>query len=100
MSTNVRATNRKKIKAETEAMISVSSLVSGSKTVNLKVACARITVNRKKTQIDSAINAGVLLRLSFCRVCGADGNIRLREVTGERGFAGKWTSSAGALIHY
>ena len=48
----------------------VSSLVSGCRKVSLKVACARMTVNRKKMQIDSAIIAGVLLRFFGWRVGG------------------------------
>ena len=50
----------------------VSSLVSGSKKVSLNVACAKMTANRKKTQIDSAISAGVLLRFFFSRVGGRE----------------------------
>jgi hypothetical protein len=52
----------RKISAETAAKMMVSSLVSGCRNVSLKVACARMTVNKKKMAIDSAIIAGVLLR--------------------------------------
>jgi hypothetical protein len=77
ISTKVRATKSRKISAETDAKMMVSSLVSGCRNVSLKVACARMTANRKKMQIDSAMIAGVLLRFLRWRIgAGADNAVR------------------------
>src|ERR1039457_5894705 len=70
--TNVNATKSKKISAETAAKITVSSLVSGCKKVNLKVAWAKITANRKKMQIESATISGVRLRFRDGRIGGVE----------------------------
>jgi len=56
----------------------VSSLVSGCKKVSLNVACAKMTVNRKKMQIDRPTTAGVLLRFFLSRVDGIAGDITYR----------------------
>src|SRR5579871_3245062 len=85
MSTKVNAMNSRKISAETAAKMMVSSLVSGCRNVSLKVACAKITVNRKKIQMERATSAGVRLRLFLSRVDGRAGNISYRFwETGER----------------
>ena len=64
ISTNVSATNSRKISADTAAKMSVSSLVSGCRNVSLNVALRqKMTANRKKMQIESATIAGV--RLGF-----------------------------------
>ena len=65
----------RKISADSAAKISVSSLVSGCRNVSLKVACAKMTANRKKMQMESATIAGVRLRFLGTRL-GLDGSIR------------------------
>src|SRR5581483_12454441 len=75
MSTKVRAMNSRKINAETAAKMMVSSLVSGCRNVSLKVACAKMTVNRKKMQMERATSAEVRLRLFLSRIDGRAGNI-------------------------
>ena len=72
-STNVSATNSRKINADSAAKISVSSLVSGCRNVSLKVACAKITPNSRKIAIDSATIAGVRLRFFSGRFGGVTG---------------------------
>src|ERR1035437_255411 len=100
--TKVSATNNRKISAETAAKMSVSSLVSGCRKVNLKVACAKITAKRKKVQMESATIAGVLFRFFGGRVGGVNGNINSpRPAAPEswiRDYAGRFKLPAGDLI--
>ena len=78
-STNVSATNSRKISADSAAKISVSSLVSGCRNVSLNVACEKITPNSRKTAIDSATIAGVRLRFCSGRFGGVTGDIHVRR---------------------
>src|SRR5450759_502379 len=82
--TKVRATNSRKMSADSAAKIRVSSLVSGCRNVRLKVACEKMTPNRRNTEIDRATIAGVRLRFCSGRVGGVTGDIT-RE-----GYAAPW----------
>ena len=75
MSTNVSAMKSRKMSADTAAKMMVYSLVSGCRNVSLNVACEKITVNRKKMQIERATTAGVLLRFFLSRIDAGAGDI-------------------------
>jgi hypothetical protein len=64
----------------------------------LKVACAKMTVNRKKMQIESATTAGVRLRFFLSRVDGVADDILGEEKPGPAAWQGEHVRERAPII--